>query len=283
MSQILPPCPNTEPPQASGSKSQSTLKRLTTCFIQTESSKARQRALRQKEWEAQQRRDEKSALKMTERERRVLHSSFDTVKTEFSDLDGLVWGSPPRSPVRFRLYDNPSRSPSPPPLALSELGVAPIPIPSPRSAESHPEPSSSPTSQFAILLSNADLASFSPDETIRASRGSPTRATHSYTHSPVKSLFEDRYPATKSVFEDDLEERRLVRHPPRAASEGSGWVSVTGNGKGNGNKVTGMGLKSKPSFGVGLGGTVTMSYSPPSSPTRPKGPRESMAKCSVAG
>ncbi|KDQ58024.1 hypothetical protein JAAARDRAFT_34837 [Jaapia argillacea MUCL 33604] len=256
MSQVLPPCPNTEPPQASGSKSQSALKRPTTCFIQTESSKARQRALRQKEWEAQERRDEKSALKMTERERRVLHPSFDT-----------------------------SRSPSPPPLALSELGVAQIPIPSPRSAVPHPEPSSSPTSQFPILLSNADLASFSPDETIRASpsRGSPTCATHSYTHSPVKSLFEDRYPATKSVFEDDLEERRLVRHPPRAASEGSGWVGATGNGKGNGNKVTGMGLKSKPTFGVGLGGTVTMSYSPPSSPTRPKGPRESMAKCSVAG
>ncbi|KAF8837658.1 hypothetical protein BDN67DRAFT_972623 [Paxillus ammoniavirescens] len=145
----------------------------------TDRSKLRMERLRQMELEQLQ--WEQEALVMPEDLNRALYLSFESVKTEFSDLDGLSWS---RYPVP--LVTNPWAHEEPTPkLTCTELGEFPSALdhchdtlPSthtqPHSlshtphTHAHPHPSAKPLS-YAIS-SRAELASFAPEDTIRASR-----------------------------------------------------------------------------------------------------------------
>ncbi|PFH46289.1 hypothetical protein AMATHDRAFT_8007 [Amanita thiersii Skay4041] len=98
------------------------------------STRAEQRRLRLLEIEKEQHLEDAEALKMTEEQRQILLRSFQSVKFEFSDLDGLSWSD----------------------SALRKL---------------HKESRTAKNSNNAtfVVLTNADLASFSPDDTIRVS------------------------------------------------------------------------------------------------------------------
>ncbi|KAF8056641.1 hypothetical protein FPV67DRAFT_1786978 [Lyophyllum atratum] len=100
--------------------------------------RAAQRKQRLLEIENEMRLEDAEALKMTEEQRETLLRSFTSVKVEFSDLDGLAWNAPCATPAS----------------------------PTPRGR--------SPDHAF-VILTNADLASFEPHETIRASAGSRPR------------------------------------------------------------------------------------------------------------
>lgn len=125
------------------------------------SSRAAQRKLKLLEIEKEQRLEEAEALKMTEDQRQTLFRSFTSVKVEFSDLDGLTWHVPrPHAPSRT---------------------MPPAPV----HTNSHPRAPSSapplPPGLAFVVLTNADLASFSPEDTIRvsaASSRSHPRSTH---------------------------------------------------------------------------------------------------------
>ncbi|KII85001.1 hypothetical protein PLICRDRAFT_350729 [Plicaturopsis crispa FD-325 SS-3] len=117
----------------------------------SERSKLRRDRLRQIEME--QLVEEKQALKMTEAERQTLIHSFTSVKTEFADLDGLTWN----------IHYTHTISHSAPPPKCSD-------------------PYYSPSAPFAVL-SNAELAGFAPDDTIRASK------SRSRSVSPVQDIF----------------------------------------------------------------------------------------------
>ncbi|KAF8067535.1 hypothetical protein FPV67DRAFT_1780639 [Lyophyllum atratum] len=100
--------------------------------------RAAQRKQRLLEIENEMRLEDAEALKMTEEQRETLLRSFTSVKVEFSDLDGLAWNAPCATPTS----------------------------PKPRGR--------SPDHAF-VILTNADLASFEPHETIRASAASRPR------------------------------------------------------------------------------------------------------------
>ncbi|KAJ7646100.1 hypothetical protein DFH06DRAFT_582694 [Mycena polygramma] len=157
-------------------------------------SRAAQRKQRLLELENEQRLEDAEALKFTEEQRLSLFLSFRSVKFEWSDLDGMrsvrrrynsSCASPPpttayapahhghgqthpyarRAPALPRLS-----TPSLPTLSLPTLSPAPLPTlsSSPSSlptATPTPTPSQ-PPQQFAVLT-NAHLASFGKDDTIR--------------------------------------------------------------------------------------------------------------------
>ncbi|KAF5380187.1 hypothetical protein D9615_006184 [Tricholomella constricta] len=104
-------------------------------------SRAAQRKLRLMEIENEMRLEEAEALKMTEEQRQILIRSFTSVKVEFSDLDGLARNTSPQIP----------------------------------SATSNPIVEVHPPDHAFVILTNADLASFAPHETIRASASSRPR------------------------------------------------------------------------------------------------------------
>ncbi|TFK68029.1 hypothetical protein BDN72DRAFT_65468 [Pluteus cervinus] len=109
-------------------------------------SRAAQRKRRLEDIEREQRREEIAALKMTEEQREALQRSFESVKVEFSDLDGQKWSQSILRTRSQQTYLNALKA------RFSAEGVS---------------PSSSHTG-FAIL-SKTELESFSPEETIRAS------------------------------------------------------------------------------------------------------------------
>ncbi|KAF8968630.1 hypothetical protein BDZ97DRAFT_1916063 [Flammula alnicola] len=155
---------------------------------QLHATRAEQRKQRLLEAERELAAEEAEALKMTEEQRQMLLKPFKSVKAEFADLDGHRW-----TQSALRKFQPPQRRAS---------HVA---------APSH---STAKKGTF-VVLSNADLASFSPDETIRVSSSvhqrpafpspllsskplptaqeAPCRhrdGTHS--RSPVKGLFQRR-------------------------------------------------------------------------------------------
>ncbi|TFK70774.1 hypothetical protein BDN72DRAFT_522668 [Pluteus cervinus] len=97
--------------------------------------------------EHEQSREEAWALKVTRDQLQALHQSFASVKVEFSDLDGQRWTE---STLRTRSQQTHMNA-----LRARAFTEGSLPPPSKNGG-------------FAVL-SNADLASFSPDETIRAS------------------------------------------------------------------------------------------------------------------
>ncbi|KIJ62507.1 hypothetical protein HYDPIDRAFT_114642 [Hydnomerulius pinastri MD-312] len=150
----------------------------------TDRSKLRMERLKQLELEQLQ--WEQEALVMPEDLNRALLLSFESVKTEFSDLDGLSWS---RYPVP--LVTNPWAHEEPTPKATcTELGEFPSSSDpcsthphAPNPHASHPRPSSSrhysplhphrPSKSQPLsyaISSRAELASFAPEDTIRASR-----------------------------------------------------------------------------------------------------------------
>ncbi|KAF8625446.1 hypothetical protein AX17_006847 [Amanita inopinata Kibby_2008] len=179
--------------------------------------RAEQRRLRLLEIEDEQRLEDAEAIKMTEEQRETLLRSFQSVKFEFNDLDGLSWSDSARQRLRQE----------------SQTAV---------------------TSATFVVLSNADLASFSPEDTIRVSIRRPRvprtdaeppshssnsgfltpalKCRHrdgSRTRSPVKGLFsitdedtdvehssndKDRYKEAKKVDQPSIrQEQRSVSSP----------------------------------------------------------------------
>ncbi|KAF9458299.1 hypothetical protein BDZ94DRAFT_1270955 [Collybia nuda] len=151
-------------------------------------SRAAQRKERLLQIEREQRIEEAEALKMTEEQREILLRSFTSVKVEFSDLDGLKWT---HSALRRRQGAPHPKSP-----------VSPTP----------------PNHTF-VILTNADLASFSPEDTIRASAARPRPRFPSHysspnlsrgsragspanSRSPVKSLFSGASPKLSSRYKE---------------------------------------------------------------------------------
>lgn len=107
------------------------------------STRAEQRRLRQLEIEDEQRLEDAEALKMTEEQRDILLRTFHSVKFEFRDLDGLSW----TDPIRQQLKQ---------PEGV-ENAVSPF-----QDQEQPQQPS-------FVVLTKAELAAFSPEETIRVS------------------------------------------------------------------------------------------------------------------
>ncbi|KAF9240825.1 hypothetical protein BU15DRAFT_73686 [Melanogaster broomeanus] len=147
----------------------------------TDRSKLRMERLRQMELEQLQ--WEQEALVMPEDLDRALFLSFESVKTEFSDLDGLSWS---RYPVP--LVTNPwVYEESTPKLRCMELGEFPSasgpcdtrpsahtrPYPHPHAHHhhhhTHAQYCSSSKPLPYTLSSRAELASFAPEDTIRVS------------------------------------------------------------------------------------------------------------------
>jgi len=121
-------------------------------------SRAEQRKQRLRELESEQAAEEAEALKMTEEQRQTLLKSFTSVKVEFTDLDGLRW-----SQTALRRFPSFHRN---------------IPHISPTSH------STSKNNTF-VVLTNADLANFSPEDTIRVSTStSATKLRPRYTGHP---------------------------------------------------------------------------------------------------
>jgi len=115
----------------------STMPRTSSDLVQI--SRAEQRKRRLRELETEQAAEEAEALKMTEEQRQTLLKSFTSVKVEFTDLDGLRWSQ----------------------TALRKF-------PSFHSSTSH---TTSKNNTF-VVLTNADLANFSAEDTIRVSTSS---------------------------------------------------------------------------------------------------------------
>ncbi|KAF8742320.1 hypothetical protein AX14_005189 [Amanita brunnescens Koide BX004] len=110
------------------------------------STRADQRRLRQLENEREQRMEDNEALKMTEEQHETLLRSFQSVKFEFNDLDGLSW----TDSIKRELQ--------------KDAGIAAR------------QPS-------FVVLTEADLASFASEETIRPS-AVRTYALHQKPESP---------------------------------------------------------------------------------------------------
>lgn len=105
-------------------------------------SRAEQRKQRLLELESEQAAEEAEALKMTEEQRQTLLKPFTSVKVEFTDLDGLRW-----SQTALRRF---------PPFHRNTPHLSPT---------SHV---TSKNNTF-VVLTNADLANFSAEDTIRVS------------------------------------------------------------------------------------------------------------------
>ncbi|KAH7925771.1 hypothetical protein BV22DRAFT_1194890 [Leucogyrophana mollusca] len=125
--------------------------------------RSKMRMAKLKELELEQQQWDREALVMTEDQNQALLLSFKSVKTEFSDLDGLSWS---RYPMHDWVVDDPTPKAS---EFGDELGEFPLP---PSFAQR-----SSRASPYAVST-HAELASFAPHETIRASRLS-TRSSRS--------------------------------------------------------------------------------------------------------
>ncbi|KAG1880837.1 hypothetical protein F4604DRAFT_1748128 [Suillus subluteus] len=131
----------------------------------TDRSKLRMERLRLEELEQQ--RWEQEALVMPEALNQALLMSFASVKTEFSDLDGLSWS---RYPVP--IVPNPWAIDEPPPTPTPDY---------PEFSEFPDEPEYSQRSQTPspyTISSITGLTSFAPGETIRAPRA-PNKSSRS--------------------------------------------------------------------------------------------------------
>ncbi|KAG1869262.1 hypothetical protein C8R48DRAFT_700856 [Suillus tomentosus] len=151
----------------------------------TDRSKLRMERLRLEELEQQ--RWEQEALVMPEALNQALLMSFASVKTEFSDLDGLSWS---RYPVPI----------VPNPWAIDEPPPTPTPnYPEPSEFPDEPEYSQrSQTPSPYTISSLTGLTSFPPGETIRAPRApsksswSPLLPTNQFTSDSNVSRCSDR-------------------------------------------------------------------------------------------
>ncbi|KAH0835600.1 hypothetical protein J3R83DRAFT_9325 [Lanmaoa asiatica] len=142
--------------------------------LTTDRGKLRMEKLRQLELEQLQ--WEQEALVMPEDLNRALLLSFESVKTEFSDLDGLSWS---RYPVP--LVTNPWAVEEPTPkLTSTEIDEFPTahdpcdmrtPVHSPTFPRHHsPQRRPPPNLLPYASSSRADITSFAPQDTIRVSR-----------------------------------------------------------------------------------------------------------------
>ncbi|KAG1743812.1 hypothetical protein EDB19DRAFT_1697071 [Suillus lakei] len=132
----------------------------------TDRSKLRMERLRLEELEQQ--RWEQEALVMPEALNQALLMSFASVKTEFSDLDGLSWSRYPVPivPNPWAIVDEPTPTPTPDYPELNEFPDEP----------EYSQRSQTP-SPYAIS-SFTGLTSFAPGDTIRASRA-PNKSSRS--------------------------------------------------------------------------------------------------------
>ncbi|KAJ6592993.1 hypothetical protein B0H19DRAFT_11726 [Mycena capillaripes] len=165
-------------------------------------SRAAQRKQRLLELENEQRLEDAEALKFTEEQRLSLFHSFRSVKFEWSDLDGM------RS-VRRRYNSSCPASPPPPPRSPAvqpHICVPHISISPPHLHQVQAQPVSvSPTSTPAAfaVLTNAHLASFGKDDTIRG---------HSHTLVAFPGSPQKYYGSTPTPYDSTL-----ARAPPGLA------------------------------------------------------------------
>ncbi|KAF9221161.1 hypothetical protein BS17DRAFT_786001 [Gyrodon lividus] len=145
----------------------------------TDRSKLRMERLKQLELEQLQ--WEQEALVMPEDLNRALFLSFESVKTEFSDLDGLSWSRYP-VPLVTNPWAHEEPTPKPTHTELGEFPSASEPCHDNRpstltqphsyshSPHTHAQPHLSAKPISYAISSRAELASFAPEDTIRASR-----------------------------------------------------------------------------------------------------------------
>ncbi|KAL4072121.1 hypothetical protein J3A83DRAFT_4045348, partial [Scleroderma citrinum] len=132
------------------------------------SDRSKHRMERLRQIELEQQKWEQDALVMPEAWDQLLLLSFQSVKTEFSDLDGLL-----------RCYDrnntntarrNQVHEPPTPKATCSDLDESVV------ASENACWPPRPPPSSAPIYTSRSELASFAPGDTIRASRLAPPRS-----------------------------------------------------------------------------------------------------------
>ncbi|KAF8182759.1 hypothetical protein K438DRAFT_1975400 [Mycena galopus ATCC 62051] len=138
--------------------------------------RAAQRKQRLLELENEQRIEDAEALKFTDEQRLSLFLSFRSVKFEWSDLDGM------RS-VRRRYNSSCPSSPPPPARAPTHSPARPPALPYPAAPEA-----------FAVLT-NARLASFGKDETIRGYVPFPASPERRFCSTPTPYDSAPRYGA----------------------------------------------------------------------------------------
>ncbi|KIM63130.1 hypothetical protein SCLCIDRAFT_1214433 [Scleroderma citrinum Foug A] len=136
--------------------------------MNTDRSKHRMERLREIELEQQQ--WEQDALVMPEAWDQLLLLSFRSVKTEFSDLDGLSWSTRCCNPDTTHtpwVHEAPT-----PKATCSDLGQSTV---SPDTAYWPPRLPPPPAPTHTVYPPRSELGSFAPDNTIRASRLPPSR------------------------------------------------------------------------------------------------------------
>lgn len=145
--------------------------------------------------------EEQAALELLKTEKDVLVTTFESVKTEFSDLDGMVWDRPQMSASSSSSTILPNGDENIPPLQQSESVPASISLPvlfasttttrrvnddSTIRASAHGRPRSRLTS----LPSKVDPMTMNIDEKIRDDlRAAYEKAAKKRSRSPVKALF----------------------------------------------------------------------------------------------
>ncbi|KAJ6464251.1 hypothetical protein C8R47DRAFT_70473 [Mycena vitilis] len=187
-------------------------------------SRAAQRKQRLLDLENEQRLEDAEALKFTEEQRLSLFLSFRSVKFEWSDLDGMrsvrrrynssCASPPPRSPPTTayapphhghgQVHPYARRAPALPRLSTPSLPtlslptLSPAPLPTLASSSVPPSTAPTPPSQAFAVLTNAHLASFGKDDTIRGDpRGYdfPPPALRSVSSSSILPSFTSTTPA----------------------------------------------------------------------------------------
>ncbi|KAG9312477.1 hypothetical protein JVU11DRAFT_6863 [Chiua virens] len=138
---------------------------LTTDRTKLRMEKQRRLELEQLQWEQE-------ALVMPEALNRALFLSFESVKTEFSDLDGLSWSHYP-----VPLVTNPWAIEEPTPkLNCAEIDASDTRTPAHSPNHRSPPRCPPPTPLPYPSASRAEMASFAPQDTIRVSRLAQSRS-----------------------------------------------------------------------------------------------------------
>ncbi|KIM35759.1 hypothetical protein M413DRAFT_449596 [Hebeloma cylindrosporum] len=155
---------------------------------QLHASRAEQRKQRLLELERELDAEEAEALKITEEQRQLLLQPFKAVKAEFTDLDGLRW------------TQTALRKLQPPPRRATQLAA-------------HPHSAVSKANTF-VVITNADLASLSSEDTIRVSATPHSRPSFP---SPLLSPKKDLPATDASRHRDGCRSRSPIKglFPPR--------------------------------------------------------------------
>lgn len=169
---------------------------LVTNPLQT--SKASQRMERLAAMENEMMEEEQAALELLKAQKDDLVTTFECVKVEFSDLDGMVWDRPQMSTSSSTSTIRPNGDENTPPLDYSEPIPASISLPtlpnSIRKANDDSTIRAAPNgwlrSRLISLPSKVDTSTMNIDDKIRDDlRAAYEKAAKKRSRSPVKALF----------------------------------------------------------------------------------------------